>query len=333
MKLYEKITLLRKRNGFSQEDLADKLNISRQSVYKWEQGVSVPELDKLKKIASIFGVSMDMLLDDTVDIVRPEVETAKAPAYRKVFNSGNAMELFYASFEHGYVDEKKRKRKDKGAFWKEMEGKYKKLLATRRYDYVARIQHNATPSFFADEKNCVCGFIFDGCEQFVCPIENIIDVSVYDDGQATAQTRPIKYTLNISYFDIDGTTKSYSISFNTRSSHYVWYEYEKAISKKGAYELYRNKLSAEIRNSLMQVRDKIISLRAKGEKVKSGEISVTQPDLQMYAAAAKNSAQIHKNVKNILVAKAKKENLIHTLIIVGVAAVVVTGIILIGVLC
>ena len=47
MRLDEKIIYLRKKNGWSQEDLALKLDISRQSVSKWESGMSLPELDKI----------------------------------------------------------------------------------------------------------------------------------------------------------------------------------------------------------------------------------------------------------------------------------------------
>ena len=61
MILAEKITKLRKRNGWSQEELAMKLNISRQSVSKWESAASIPDLDKVIKLSAIFGVSTDYL--------------------------------------------------------------------------------------------------------------------------------------------------------------------------------------------------------------------------------------------------------------------------------
>lgn len=47
MILSEKLSLLRKQNGLSQEELADKLNIARQTVSKWENGLAIPELDAL----------------------------------------------------------------------------------------------------------------------------------------------------------------------------------------------------------------------------------------------------------------------------------------------
>ena len=62
MILADKISLLRKKCGWSQEDLAEKLGVSRQSVSKWETGQSVPDLDKLIKLADLFGISVDELV-------------------------------------------------------------------------------------------------------------------------------------------------------------------------------------------------------------------------------------------------------------------------------
>ena len=64
MTLSEKIMNLRKKNGWSQEELAERLDISRQSVSKWESGESVPTLEKLIRISEIFEVSTDYLLKD-----------------------------------------------------------------------------------------------------------------------------------------------------------------------------------------------------------------------------------------------------------------------------
>ena len=68
MILAEKIAYLRKQKEWSQEELAGQLDISRQSVSKWESGTSIPELDKIIGISNIFGVSTDFLLKDEYDI-------------------------------------------------------------------------------------------------------------------------------------------------------------------------------------------------------------------------------------------------------------------------
>ena len=71
MILGEKIALLRKKNNYSQEDLANELGISRQSVSKWESGNSIPDLDKIIKMSSLFGVSTDYLLKDELEEATP----------------------------------------------------------------------------------------------------------------------------------------------------------------------------------------------------------------------------------------------------------------------
>ena len=62
MTLGEKLQLLRRARGLSQEQLAETLNISRQAISKWENGDSVPDLEGLKAISQYFGVTADYLL-------------------------------------------------------------------------------------------------------------------------------------------------------------------------------------------------------------------------------------------------------------------------------
>ena len=62
MTLGERIALLRGQNKMSQGDLAEKLNVSRQSFSKWETGASIPELDKLIMMSKLFGVTLDELV-------------------------------------------------------------------------------------------------------------------------------------------------------------------------------------------------------------------------------------------------------------------------------
>ena len=62
MTLAEKILSLRTQRGMSQDDLAEKLEVSRQSVSKWETAQSTPDLDKIIKLADLFGVSVDELV-------------------------------------------------------------------------------------------------------------------------------------------------------------------------------------------------------------------------------------------------------------------------------
>ncbi len=67
MILADKIINERKKLGWSQEELADKLDVSRQSVSKWESAQSTPDLNRIIKLAEIFGVSTDYLLKDEIE--------------------------------------------------------------------------------------------------------------------------------------------------------------------------------------------------------------------------------------------------------------------------
>ncbi len=67
MILADKIIKLRKQFGWSQEELAEKINVSRQSVSKWEGANSIPDLNKIIKLGEIFGVSTDYLVKDEIE--------------------------------------------------------------------------------------------------------------------------------------------------------------------------------------------------------------------------------------------------------------------------
>ena len=64
MILADKITALRKKAGWSQEELAEQLGVTRQSVSKWEGAQSVPDMDKVVQMSRLFGVTTDFLLKD-----------------------------------------------------------------------------------------------------------------------------------------------------------------------------------------------------------------------------------------------------------------------------
>ena len=66
MKFCEKLQKLRKEKGYSQEQLADLLDVSRQSVSKWESGTTYPEMDKLLSLCKIFDVTLDDLTNDEI---------------------------------------------------------------------------------------------------------------------------------------------------------------------------------------------------------------------------------------------------------------------------
>lgn len=90
MKLSSKIEKLRKQKGLSQEEFANEMGVSRQSVFKWESGENTPDLDKIKKLASLFNVSFDVLLNDDIElddeyrISYPKIEKKHKPINKKL---------------------------------------------------------------------------------------------------------------------------------------------------------------------------------------------------------------------------------------------------------
>lgn len=83
MILADKIIALRKRAGWSQEELAQQLGVTRQSVSKWEGAQSVPDMDKVLQMSRLFGVSTDYLLKDELEETEA-LPTAEEPALRRV---------------------------------------------------------------------------------------------------------------------------------------------------------------------------------------------------------------------------------------------------------
>ena len=72
MTFKEKIVILRKTKGLTQDEFAKAVGVSRQAVYKWESGQSYPEVAKLLEIKALFAISIDDLLDDSFEVALPE---------------------------------------------------------------------------------------------------------------------------------------------------------------------------------------------------------------------------------------------------------------------
>lgn len=87
MKFGDKLVELRKKNGYSQEELAEKLGVSRQSVSKWESNNTYPETDKIVQIANIFDCSMDDLINDKIT----DVETTLRKNKNNIYNMWDSL--------------------------------------------------------------------------------------------------------------------------------------------------------------------------------------------------------------------------------------------------
>ena len=89
IKIANRLLEFRKRSGLSQEELAEKLNITRQSVSKWERAESAPDTDNLIELAKIYGVT----LDDLLNVDKPMEQTEeKVIEEVKITNSGIFLE-------------------------------------------------------------------------------------------------------------------------------------------------------------------------------------------------------------------------------------------------
>lgn len=83
MILADKIISLRKKSGWSQEELAQQLGVTRQSVSKWEGAQSVPDMDKILQMSRLFGVSTDFLLKDEIE-AEEKITTSEDSPLRRV---------------------------------------------------------------------------------------------------------------------------------------------------------------------------------------------------------------------------------------------------------
>lgn len=82
MTFSDKLIALRKKAGWSQEELAERLNVSRQSVSKWESAQSMPDIDKILQLSSLFSVTTDCLLKDGQDDPQPAAAQTPSPLAR-----------------------------------------------------------------------------------------------------------------------------------------------------------------------------------------------------------------------------------------------------------
>ena len=80
----DKLIDFRKKNGWSQEELAEKLNVSRQAVSKWEGAQSIPDINRIIQLSELFGVSTDYLLKDHLEQSEPAQESGEASSSRIV---------------------------------------------------------------------------------------------------------------------------------------------------------------------------------------------------------------------------------------------------------
>lgn len=82
--LGEKLEALRKRSGYSQQELAEKLSVTRQTISNWECGQGAPALDKAVELAKIYQISLDDLAGEQVEVVVKEKRESQARVLKRL---------------------------------------------------------------------------------------------------------------------------------------------------------------------------------------------------------------------------------------------------------
>ena len=99
MKFGENLQKLRKEQGISQEQLAEKLGVTRQSVSKWESGASYPEMDKIVALCNMFHCDMDVLINK--DITEEREKKDASSVVKEIFSGvTNYVKKTIYLFEH-----------------------------------------------------------------------------------------------------------------------------------------------------------------------------------------------------------------------------------------
>ncbi len=277
MKTYQKLQFLRKQHNMSQEELADKLGVSRQSVYKWESGINDPELEKLKAISELFGVSFDYLLNDSIDSEQTSAPTQPTKQkFRKPFRSKNSLPSVKAESDHGYVSDSYGRNRRSEEIYQAASDEFNKAVAAREYTTHFRLQPDMLVEFFSDQKRAVIGFFWDGAEQFVCPYENIVTLTVNNNGPSssvgsqdvvggvfgsghvgigvgrapvTRVNPPVLYKLDIVYYANEGKTEKYTVNLTCSRKYAI----ENAKDADVEYHALMSALSAATGDSLNQI--------------------------------------------------------------------------------
>ncbi len=358
MKISEKIIILRKRLGYSQEDLANELDISRQSVYKWETDTAVPDLTKIKKLAKLFNISFDKLLDDSIDITLepPVVENVPTPVptptkkgFRKVFVSNLSLKHSQAELDNGYPENRKRRNKSHTAVYINNLQKMKKFLKEMGATSNVQLQDDLVGCYFENSEKKTFGFYYNGAIQFLCPYENFININVSNSGTQMGYNRqmvvgtgfgngginsigvgsiatptmkkPDYYYLCISYFNEKGDIKEFKLSINCHRV-YPYYEEKTAEIAKNMIEL----TSEYTARRMSDIQNKLSAIPAIIPRIQSGEIIVDEIDIAKINEKHKAQVKAANEQTRLLALIAQNENKqkrIRNLIILGVIVAII----------
>lgn len=291
MILAKKIEYLRRSKKMTQDALAEKLGVSRQTIYKWETGENKPELNKLIVLGKLFNVSLDILLNDALE---PSNETAPIKAetfaYRNVFVSKYTLRNEQSSIDHGCPDGYKGVNRNFYGYKTYRRNTNEKEMKAKGYTDLINLRDDVAVSFFIDREKRVFDIYGNHHEYFVCPFENFISANHTGGGQQLVHTPKTNigvmlgtvqginisrsqvddlrslnnHKLVISYFNKDGTTNRYTIPFNFSTIHFFC---EEEINKHPkTYSLVEETIISSGINSIEKILSLLSEIKSVAEK-------------------------------------------------------------------
>ena len=329
MELNEKIFALRKKAGMSQEELANEMDVSRQTVYKWESGDIQPEIIKIKKLAKFFSVSFDYLMDDSI-----ESEEQKKDAIiikkREIITTNAKVSLNHADIDNGYAEKRKIKLKP-GNYLVErravVENTLKKVGATE----IFFIHPNATIAYFYDNVKKVMGFYYDGQIQFVCPIENVVGFQFWEEGQRLSNCTANAVGVGVGAiggvgfgsvptvaveqgttaeailsYKAGGEVKELKLDFTVNNSFLLG-----VIKEAGDLENLWSSFMSMLTRNLSRLQNMILNLQVVANEILSGKCEVEQINKDLYIESNKQSKKEYSEYVEKINIKAKKDTKKH----------------------
>lgn len=298
MDLAKKIESLRKQKGMSQEVLADKLQVSRQAVFKWECGESTPSISKLKELAVLFEVSLDYLLMDQNDVPANKQPQAVQAKYRKVFKNliGLNLEVDVA-IQNGYYTGDKHEHPELVTLFFE---RNKFALSKIKYSTKINFCHDSNSAVLIDTENNTFSLYLQTAERFICPFENLISITLTDAGPRTVyNSQSISggmvginggagvmfgennsfskgvsaiYFMEIKYHTHEGKIETYKFSMRGYRNHLL---FVKDYSDSFSYNFYVDGICNQIKNSFIKIKETIETcIKEAGHKTNLKEIDV-----------------------------------------------------------
>lgn len=324
MKLSEKILSLRKKEGWSQEELAFKLDISRQAVYKWEAGESTPEIEKIKMLAKVFNVSFDYLMNDEVDSLDRPVKKCGA---RKVFATGIMADDNLPDIDSGVCEKRKVEARitDLGDRRAVAEKAIKAVGGTD----ITFMQPNAATAYFYIKDKKAIGFYYAGGIQFVCPIENIVSFSIMGGEQSLHNTKQKSitgvlgsvvgigigssntvavdqdpYVNTVLTYTEDGDVKEFNMCFSANTRTLLL----EVLDAPEMYDMMRENLVKGIKTILSNIQCKINALREQGLLINAGTENADAIDYEFIRQKNKETAKEYAEWISKIEPQAKEDN-------------------------